>query len=120
MAAEKIFENKVKAYLTEQGAWFIKYWGGARFTKSGIPDLLVCYKGRFVAIEVKADTGEPSLIQLVTLKQIRKANGIGVLLYPKEFANFKKFLESNDINDWYEKNIEYQDKWFKKLDSKIY
>ena len=41
MAAEKNFENKVKKYLKEQGAWFIKYWGGAAFTKAGIPDPLI-------------------------------------------------------------------------------
>lgn len=117
MAAEKLFENKVKAYLKSIGAWFVKYWGGGRFTKSGIPDILVCYKGRFIAVETKADTGEPSLIQLLTLKEIRKAKGIAVLLYPKDFSNFKKLLETEDTS-WYEKNIEYQDKWYKKLDSK--
>ena len=42
MAAEKRFEDRVKSFLTEQGAWFLKYWGGGHYTKSGIPDLLVC------------------------------------------------------------------------------
>ena len=119
MAAEKIFENKVKAYLKSIGTWYVKYWGGL-YTKAGVPDLLICYKGRFLGVEVKADNGEPTMIQLENLRAIRKAGGVGILLYPKEFVNFKKFIESNDINDWYEKNIEYQDKWFKKLDSKIY
>lgn len=44
MAAEKNFEEKVKKYLKENGCWFLKYWGGGGFTKSGIPDLLVCCK----------------------------------------------------------------------------
>ena len=41
MAAEKNFENRVKKYLDEYGCWWLKYWGGAAYTKSGIPDLLV-------------------------------------------------------------------------------
>lgn len=47
MAAEKNFENKVKKFLKDKGAWVLKYWGGAAYTKSGIPDLLVCFKGWF-------------------------------------------------------------------------
>ena len=40
-AAEKNFENKVKTFLKGKGFWFLKYWGGAAYTKSGIPDLYV-------------------------------------------------------------------------------
>ena len=51
MAAEKNFENRVKKYLDEYGCWWIKYWGGAAYTKSGIPDLLVnCGKCRTYGI----------------------------------------------------------------------
>ena len=59
MAAEKNFENRVKKYLDEYGCWWLKYWGGAAYTKSGIPDLLVSSDGCFLGIEVKADNGEP-------------------------------------------------------------
>ena len=41
---EKQFENKVRAYLNSIGAYVYKTMGGL-FTKSGIADLLVCYKG---------------------------------------------------------------------------
>ena len=58
MAAEKNFENKIKHHLTEIGAWFIKYWAGAEYTKSGIPDILVCLNGIFLGIEVKAPKGK--------------------------------------------------------------
>ena len=52
MAAEKNFENRVKKYLDEYGCWWLKYWGGAAYTKSGIPDLLVSSDGCFLGIEV--------------------------------------------------------------------
>ena len=81
MAAEKNFENKVKAFLKDTGAWLLKYWGGAAYTKSGIPDLLVCSDGCFLGVEVKAPNGEPSLLQLVNLKKIRESGGYGILLY---------------------------------------
>ena len=93
MAAEKNFENKVKKFLKDNGAWLLKYWGGAAYTKSGIPDLLVCLNGWFLGIEIKASNGKPSDLQLYHLRGIKKAGGIAVLLYPDDFENFKKLIE---------------------------
>jgi hypothetical protein len=116
MAAEKNFENKVKAFLKDTGAWLLKYWGGAAYTKSGIPDLLVCSDGCFLGIEVKAPNGEPSLLQLVNLKKIRESGGYGILLYPKDFEQFKMLItKKSELNAWYLSNIEDQKRWEIKL-----
>lgn len=90
---EKIFEDKVKAYLESKGAWYVKYWGGGLYTKRGVPDILVCYKGRFIAVEAKADNGRPSELQLHQIKKIQEAGGIAMVLYPKDFDDFKKMIE---------------------------
>lgn len=50
-----------------------KYWGGAAYTKSGIPDILSCCNGKFLGIEVKAKNGKPSELQLYNLKKIDEA-----------------------------------------------
>lgn len=106
MAAEKQFENKVKAYLKEQGCWFVKYWSGSsmkgkKFTKDGIPDLLVCCEGYFLGVELKAENGKPSELQLWNLDQIKKAGGIGIVLYPHEFEDFKHLIEALKIKKNY-------------------
>lgn len=92
MAAEKNFENRVKKFLKEHGAWFIKYWGGAAFTKAGVPDLLCCVNGRFIAVELKAPTGKATELQLHTLKEIDSSGGYAILLYPNDFELFKNFI----------------------------
>ena len=92
MAQEKIFENKIKSYLKSIGAYFIKTHGD-RFSKVGTPDIIACVNGKFVAIEVKAENGKPSELQLYHLEQIRNAGGISYLLYPKDFEKFKKDME---------------------------
>ena len=102
MAAEKNFENKVKAYLKEQGCYFIKYWGGAAFTKSGVPDLLVCCKGQFFGVEIKAADGKPSDLQIYNLRKIDTAGGKAVLLYPKDFDMFKRLVQTPDNKKLYE------------------
>lgn len=91
MAAEKTFENKVKKFLESQGAWYVKYFANS-FTKSGIPDILACVNGYFVGIEVKAQNGKPSELQLYNVRKIREAGGFAVILYPSAFDEFKKFI----------------------------
>lgn len=108
MAAEKQFENKVKAFLKNNGCWFLKYWGGAAYTKSGIPDMLVCCKGRFIAVEVKAPNGKPSDLQIYNLRQIDRAGGLAILLYPKDYDLFKKLVKVPDDREIYE---ELKSRW---------
>ena len=90
---EKLYENKIKAYLKSIGAYFIKTHGD-RFSKVGTPDIIACVNGHFVAVEVKAENGKPSDLQLYHLEQIRKAGGHSFLLYPKDFEDFKKICEN--------------------------
>ncbi|MCZ9313187.1 MAG: VRR-NUC domain-containing protein [Methanocorpusculum sp.] len=99
MAAEKNFETKIKKFLETKSAWFLKYWGGAAYTKSGIPDLLVCFNGHFLGIEVKAANGKPSPLQIHNLKLIDKAGGFAILLYPKDFELFQNFCDCLMVGD---------------------
>lgn len=78
--------------MKQQGCYFIKYWGGGQFTKSGVPDLLICCNGFFVAVEVKAENGKPSDLQIWNINQIKKAGGIAMVLYPNQFDVFKKLI----------------------------
>ena len=94
MAAEKVFENKLKKYLKSKGAWVLKYWGGSVYTQAGVPDLLVCYKGKFIGIEVKAETGHASELQLNTIEQIKKAGGIAFVLFPRDYDKFVEWFET--------------------------
>ena len=98
MATEKNFENKVKKFLKERGAWFLKYWGGAAYTKAGIPDLLVCVNGYFLGVELKAPKGKASELQLHTLKEIDNAGGFAILLYPDQFELFTDFVRNIQLN----------------------
>lgn len=91
MAAEKTFENKVKKFLSDQGVWHVKYFAN-RMTKIGIPDILACVNGYFVAIEVKAPRGKPSELQLWNRDKIRDARGIVIVLYPDQFEEFKELI----------------------------
>lgn len=93
MAKESNFQTKIIKYLESQGAYVIKY-NASGISKTGVPDLLACVNGKFIAIEVKAPNGIASKLQEYNLKQIQKAGGIGLILYPKGFDEFKKIIEN--------------------------
>lgn len=89
--SEKMFENKVKAFLKHEGCWVLKTWSNG-IQREGIPDLLICCNGYFLGVELKRDTGKPSELQLWNIDQIRKANGIAFVLYPSAFDEFKDLI----------------------------
>jgi Holliday junction resolvase len=91
VAAEKNFENKVKKFLKDQGCWVLKTWSYGT-QRAGVPDLLVCCNGYFLGVELKAPTGKPSELQLWNIKEIKKAGGIALVLYPKDFEEFKTLV----------------------------
>jgi len=93
MAGEKQFENKVKKFLQEQNnIWFTKIWGGG-YQKSGIPDLICCVNGIFFSVELKASKGKASELQIYNTNKINQANGIGIILYPEGFEEFKNIIK---------------------------
>jgi Holliday junction resolvase len=53
-------------------AW--KTHGGVYGT-AGIPDVIVCYRGRFVAFEVKTPSGKLTKLQENTIARIKNAKG---------------------------------------------
>lgn len=91
MGKEKQFENRIKKFLTEQGCYHFKFFANS-YTKRGIPDLIACVNGYFVGIEVKAENGKPSDLQLYNIKKIQESGGIGLVLYPKDFEDFKDLV----------------------------
>ncbi len=60
---EKDIVNAIKKALTKNGAWVVKTHGSIH--TAGLPDLLVCYQGQFIGMEVK----RPETRHTVTMRQ---------------------------------------------------
>ena len=109
MTNEKLFENRVKKWLHGQGiyaagipshkmekgqrGWFLKVWGGG-FQKAGIPDLLMCVNGFFVSVELKSAAGTATELQKLNTARINESGGIGIILYPDDFEEFKLLVSA--------------------------
>ena len=69
--------KKYLATLPETFAW--KEHGG-QYGTAGIPDIIVCHRGRFIALEAKVGKNQPTKLQAVTIEKIRKAGGTAAVV----------------------------------------
>lgn len=76
---ESKVKAKVKAILTRRGAYFFMPATGG-YGRSGVPDIVGCYKGSFFAFECKAGTNKPTELQKRELDRIHQNLGyIGII-----------------------------------------
>ncbi len=67
---------------------------GGMYGTAGIPDIIACVDGRFVAFEVKTETGRLSRLQEITLSRIRDAGGRAyVVRSAEEVAGIMRNME---------------------------
>lgn len=81
---ETLFKEKVQDFIkTLPNTWCLKT---QERTIRGIPDLLLCIKGQFVAIELKKSVeDEPDPLQEFNLTKITKAGGASLTAYPENW-----------------------------------
>ena len=67
----------IKRYLASLGGdvFFWKEHGGP-YGVSGVPDIICCYKGRFLGLEAKLPGGRLTELQKRALDKINRAGGI--------------------------------------------
>ena len=73
---EKDIVNSILRYLKTIPGCFAWKTHGDAYSTSGIPDIIACIGGRFVALEVKTPSGRLSKLQEITLRRINAAGGI--------------------------------------------
>ena len=74
---ESQIQNKIIKYLNGIGAYSIKT---IVTNRNGCPDVICCLKGRYVALEVKAEKGIVSKLQEHNIKLIKKSGGIAAIV----------------------------------------
>lgn len=93
---ESQLSRQLMDYIRARGGFALKIHGGPTMT-AGTPDILACYKGRFVGLEVKMPSGRgPTAIQLHRIHQIRKAGGVASVVRSKEDVyELLKYIDSS-------------------------
>ena len=76
---ESKVKAKIKAILKEHGVYYAMPIGTG-YGNAGVPDFLCCIKGKFLAIEAKANGGKTTALQDKNLRDIETAGGITCVL----------------------------------------
>lgn len=110
--SEGDFQREVINFLNEHPdeVWFVKYWAGGRFTKEGIPDILVCINGTFHGIELKSDgkAYNETKLQALNMDHINKIGGHGYVLRP----TIKPAIKHSEFNYYCLTFEEWKERWF--------
>lgn len=83
---EKTITDKILKYLKSQSECFAFKEHGGMYGTAGVPDIICCYKGKFIAFEVKTEKGKLSKLQEITIEKIRMAQGMALKVTSLEEA----------------------------------
>lgn len=93
-------EHKVKSscieVLKRHGAYYFYPMTGG-YGRSGIPDIIVCFNGRFLGIECKAGTNKPTALQQREMEHIRKAGGATLVIREDNLHELQGWLEALEV-----------------------
>jgi hypothetical protein len=84
-------KRKVKEELASIGAYFVLPVTGG-FGNSGVPDILCCFKGRFIGIECKANGGKVTRLQQGHLDEIEKHGGLSFVVDEHNMKILKQLI----------------------------
>jgi Holliday junction resolvase len=76
---EKRVKTKVESILKGEGAYYF-FPATHGYGRSGVPDIIACVNGRFLAIECKAGANKPTALQVREIELIRLAGGVAVVV----------------------------------------
>ena len=88
-------EAKVKKKVAEQlralnAYYFYPVTGG--YGRSGVPDIVGCYKGKFFGIECKAGSNKPTALQERNLKEIAVSEGMAFVVNEDNMHDIAELL----------------------------
>jgi Holliday junction resolvase len=95
MTPEKKVKNQIVKQLKELGEqvyYFFPATGG--YGRSGVPDIIGCYNGKFFAIECKAGKNTTTALQQRELEAIGRAGGVPWVVNESNVDNVKEAVIS--------------------------
>lgn len=93
---EKKVKQKVCAKLKELGAYYF-YASTGGYGASGIPDIVACYKGKFIGIECKANGNKATALQQKHLREISMQQGISLIIDETNIEMLEHYVKGKRV-----------------------
>ena len=93
---ERDIVTAIRKYLASLGS-DVFFWKehGSVYGTNGVPDIICCYKGRFLGLECKLPGGRLTKLQKRTIEKINRAGGVACRVESVEDA--KRVIERVDL-----------------------
>jgi len=91
MTPEAKVKKTVVKHLKAMGAYYF-YPATGGYGKSGVPDIVGCYKGMFFGFECKAGINKPTPLQEKNLNDIRTAGGFDLVINEANMHDVHKLV----------------------------
>ena len=91
---EKNITKNILNYLKTLNNCFAYKNHAGYYDTAGIPDIICCYKGKFVAFEVKRQKVKPTKLQEAVIQRIWDAEGLAYVV--RSVDEVKKIMEVNN------------------------
>lgn len=88
---EKKVKNKVVEVLKAHGVYYF-FPATYGMGRSGVPDIVCCYRGTFIGIECKAGAGRTTALQERELAAIGAAGGVALVINEKNLGEVAVLL----------------------------
>ena len=85
---ESKIQKEILTYLRKNKIFHLRFQ--AQSNINGIPDIICCYKGLFIGLELKQENGRATDLQKRKLEAINNAGGIGLII--KNLEEVKKLF----------------------------
>ena len=91
LTPEKKVKNQVVKLLKKHHAYYFcpATYGMGR---SGVPDVVCCFEGRFIGIECKAGNNKPTELQKRELTAIQEASGVAFVINENNMNVLESYL----------------------------
>ena len=84
-------KKQIRKLLDEAGAYYAMPIGTG-YGNSGVPDFLICHRGRFIAVEAKAGSNKPTALQELHMERIRNNGGTALVINEDNLQELKELL----------------------------
>ena len=93
---ERDIVTDIRKYLASLGS-DVFFWKehGSVYGTNGVPDIICCYKGRFLGLECKLPGGRLTKLQKRTIEKINRAGGVACRVESVE--DVKRVIERVDL-----------------------
>jgi Holliday junction resolvase len=90
---EKRVKDKVVGILKDEGTYYF-FPATHGFGRSGVPDIVACVNGHFLAVECKAGKNKPTTLQVREIEHIRRCGGVAVVANEENWERVRELVRA--------------------------